>query len=335
VSQPHPSILVRDMLTAYWKSQAVHVAAALGLADLLKDGPRSADDLARATGTHAPALYRLLRALASDGVFVEGPDGRFSQTALSECLRGDVPGSLRAVALMMGDEHYRAWGELLHSVRTGGTGFERLYGRGVFDYLADNPRAAANFDEAMTGVHGAETSAMLDGYDFSPFGTVVDVGGGNGSVLTAVLRKHPSLRGVLFDLPHVVERAKANLKAAGIEGRCQAVGGSFFESVPAGGDAYLMRHIIHDWDDEKSLTILRNCRKVMGPGAKLLLVESVVPPGNEPGFVKWLDLNMLVLPGGQERAEAEYRDLYAKAGFRLGRVVPTRVEVSVIEGEPV
>jgi hypothetical protein len=187
----------------------------------------------------------------------------------------------------------------------------------------------------MTSIHGAETQAMLDAYDFSPFTTLVDVGGGNGSVLAAVLGRHPGLRGVLFDRPDVVERAGPNLQAAGLQDRCAAVGGNFFESVPAGGDAYLMRHIIHDWDDEQSLAILRNCRKVMRPAGKLLLVETVIPPGNDPCFAKLLDLNMLVIPGGLERTEREYRELLAAAGFGLARIIPTRAEVSVIEGVPV
>jgi hypothetical protein len=268
------------------------------------------------------------------GVFAEDGQRRFALTPLGDTLRSDVPGSQQAGAIMAGEEHYRAWGELLFCVRTGQTGFDKIYGRPIFDYLADNPEAAWIFDKAMVAVHGTETAAMLDAYDFSAFGVLVDVGGGNGSLLTQVLQKNPKLQGVLYDLPHVVQRAHAGLEAAALTGRCQTIGGSFFVAVPPGGDAYLLRHIIHDWDDAKALTILRNIRKVIPPTGRLLVVESVIPPGNDPGFAKLLDLTMLVIPGGMERTEIEYRALYEKAGFRLQRIVPTAAEVSVIEGSP-
>jgi hypothetical protein len=322
------------MLSGYWISQSIYVAAKLKLADHLKDGPRSSGDLAAATGTHPHALYRLLRALASVGLFAE-EGGKFRLTPLAEALRSDVAGSQWAVAVMMGDEHYRVWGELLYSVQTGNLAFDRVYGKPVFDYLAEHPENARIFDAAMTGVHGNETQAMLDAYDFSGIQTLVDVGGGNGSLLTRVLQQYPKLQGVLYDRPHVIERAWANLTAAGLASRCQAVAGTFFESVPAGFDAYLMRHIIHDWNDEQSLSILRHVRGAIRPGGRLLLVEGVVPPGNDPSFTKLMDLNMLLIPGGQERTEEEYRKLYAAAGFKLKRIAPTRTEVSVIEGEPV
>jgi hypothetical protein len=322
------------LLTGYWIAQCVHVAAHLGLADLLRDGPQPVARLAEATGTHAPSLYRMLRGLASEGVFAEDAEGRFGLTPLAECLRSDRPDSQRALALMMGGEQYHCWGELLYCVRTGKSAFDKLFGRPLFTWLAAQPRAAQVFDEALVGVHGAETAAMLDAYDFSTFGTLVDIGGGNGSLLTAALQRHPRLRGLLFDRPDVVERARPRLEQAGVADRGTAVGGDFFQSVPPGGDAYLMRHIIHDWDDERSLTILKNVRQVVPAAGKLLLVEGVVPPGNGPSFTKLLDLNMLVIPGGKERTEAEYRELYAAAGFRLSRIVPTGSEVSVIEGVP-
>jgi hypothetical protein len=319
-----------DLSTGYWKSQAIYVAAKLGIADLVHDGPKTSDDLARATGTHAPSLYRLLRALASVGVFAEDGQGRFGLTPMAECLRS-VPGSQRSLMIMMGEEHYRAWGELLYSVQTGKIAFDHVFGKPVFQFLSEHPEQAKIFDEAMVGVHGAETQAMLDVYDFSGIGTLVDVGGGNGSVLSAILRKHPSLKGVLYDLPGVVGRAQEQVKKAGLADRCQALGGSFFERVPAGGDAYLMRHIIHDWNDDQCRQILGNCRQVMTPQARLLVVESVIPPSNEPFMGKFLDLTMLLIPGGKERTEAEYRILFESAGFRLTRIVPTGTEVSVIE----
>jgi hypothetical protein len=333
--QPSPHRILSQMISGYWITQALYAAAKLGVADLLEAGPRTAADLAAATGTQPRALYRLLRALASLGVFREQPEGTFQLGPLGGALLANASESVRAMALMAGEEHYRAWGELLYSLRTGKPGFDHVFGKPIFEYLAEHPEQARLFDAAMTSVHGPETRAMLDAYDFSGVGTLVDVGGGNASLLAVVLKDYPALKGVLFDRPDVVEHARANLREAGLEQRCQTVGGNFFESIPPGGDAYLLRHIIHDWDDERALTVLRNCRKAMGPRARLLVVEFVIPPGNDPSFGKLLDLAMLVLPGGLERTEAEYRALYAAAGFRLTRVVPTDKEVSVVEGEPV
>jgi hypothetical protein len=322
------------LLTGYWNTQAVYVAAKLGIADLLVHGSRSADELAQTTNVHAPSLYRLLRGLASLGVFAEDGARRFHLTPLAECLRSDVSGSQRALAIMCGEEHYHAWGALLYSVQTGKTAFEKIYGMPVFDFLSKNLEQARVFDAAMVGVHGRETAAMSDAYDFSGVTILADVGGGNGSLLTTVLKKHPSLRGMLYDLPGVAERAKANFAAAGLADRCQVIGGSFFESVPGGADAYLMRHIIHDWDDEKATQILKNIRQAMTDGGRLLVVEGVIAPGNDPAFGKMLDLTMLTIPGGKERTEEEYRKLFEDSGFHLTRIVPTRTEVSVIEGKP-
>ncbi len=333
--QMSPRQILAQMLTGYWTSQALYAAAKLGLADLLEAGPKTAEELAKATGTDPRALYRLLRALASVGIFLEKPGGGFTLTHVASGLLSNAPGSQRAMAIMMGEEHYRAWGDLLYSLRTGKPAFDEIYGKPIFAYLAEHPEQAKIFDAAMTGIHGPETQAMLNAYDFSGFRTLVDVGGGNGSLLCVVLKRHPTLMAVLFDRADVVERAKANLHEAGLEARCTLIAGDFFQGVPTGGDAYLLRHILHDWDDDKALAILRSCRAAMGPQAKLLAVESVIPPGNNPFFGKLLDLTMLVLPGGQERTEAEYRRLYTAAGFRLTRVVQTDKEVSVIEGEPV
>ncbi len=326
--------MMNRMLTGYWTTQVLYVAAKLGIADLMVDGPRSADDLAQATKTHSPSLYRLLRGLASMGVFADDGQGRFTLTPLAECLRSDLPGSQRALAIMGGEEHYQAWGQLLYSVQTGKTGFGKLFGMPVFDYLSQNLEQAKVFDAAMVGVHGRETSAMTDAYDFSDIGVLADVGGGNGSLLTTVLQKHPAMKGILYDLPGVTERAKANLQAARVADRCTVIGGSFFDSVPSGADAYLMRHIIHDWNDEQSIAILQNVKKVIAKDGRLLLVEGVIPPGNDPNFGKLLDLTMLVLPGGKERTEDEYRTLLKAGGFQLTRIVPTNAEVSVIEGKP-
>ncbi len=238
--------------------------------------------------------------------------------------------------MMMGDEHFRAsWGDLLYSVQTGKPAFDHVYGKPVFEFLSEHAEQARIFDAAMTGFHGPETQAMIDAYDYTGVKTLVDIGGGNGTVLKAVLGRHPAMTGILYDLPGVIERAKQNFADAGLAARCQLIAGSFFESAPPGGDAYQMRHIIHDWTDEQCHTILGHIRKVIPKTGRLLVIEMVIKPRNEPQPAKWLDLNMLVLPGGRERTEAEYREMYAKAGFRLERIVPTPTEVSVIEGRPV
>jgi len=236
---------------------------------------------------------------------------------------------------MTGELYYAAFGELLYSVRTGKVAFDKVYGLPIFDYLGQHPEQAGLFDETMVGVHGRETAAMLAAYDFSGIRVLADIGGGNGSVLTTVLQKHPDMRGILFDLPGVAERARAKLEAAGLTDRCRVVGGSFFESVPGDADAYLLRHIIHDWDDARATRILQHVHRAMAADGKLLVVESVIPPGNEPSFGKSLDLAMLVLPGGEERTADEYRRLYETAGFRLTGIVPTTAGVSVIDGRKV
>jgi ubiquinone/menaquinone biosynthesis C-methylase UbiE len=322
-----------QMITGYWVSQAIFVAAKLGIADLVKDEPKTADELAKATGTHAPSLYRLLRGLASVEIFAIDDVDRFGLTDMARCLV-DGPMSQRSVALMLGDEHYGAWSELLYSVQTGKPGFDKLYGKPVFDWYGEHPEQAKIFDAAMTGFHGEETQKTIDAYDFSQFKTVVDIGGGNGSVMIPVLQRNPNVRGILFDLASVIERSKPALERAGVADRCQAVAGDFFKSVVAGGDAYMMRHIIHDWTDEQCTTILKNIRQVIPPSGQLLVVEIVIPPGNEPNFGKFLDLNMLVIPGGRERTEEEYATLFAGAGFKLERIVPTKSAVSIIIGKP-
>jgi hypothetical protein len=275
-----------------------------------------------------------MRALASLGIFTEDASGRFALTPVGECLRSGVPGSVRSLAIMRGEWQYETWGQLLYSIQTGQTAFDKLYGMPLFEYLSRNPDKGQLFDDAMTGVHGRETAAMLEAYDFSGIGTLADIGCGNGEVLCSVLKRYPGLRGVFFDLPAVAERTRANIDRAGLSGRSQVVAGSFFEAVPGGADAYFLRHIIHDWDDDRSITILRHCRQALGERGKLLVVEGLVPPGNEPALSKFYDLSMMVLPGGMERTEAEYRRLFEASGFRLTRIVPTASWISVLEGEP-
>ncbi len=322
---------LRTLITSYWRTQAIYVAAKLGLADHVAAGLKTAEQLAAATGTHAPSLYRLLRALASAGIFAEQPDRSFQLTPMADCLRSDHGSSLRSLATMLGEEHYVCYGRLIDGIRTGEIVFDKIYGAPIFDYLSQHPEQARTFDEAMVGVHGAETAAMLSAYDFSAFGTLADVGGGNGSLLSAVLAKYPKLKGMLVDRPDVIPRARERLTAAGVIDRCQLIGGDFFRAIPPGADAYLMRHIIHDWDDPKSTLILKNIRQVLPAHGRVLLVEGIVEPGNAPSFVKSLDLTMLLMPGGQERTAAEYERLFKGAGLRLERIVPTPSDISVIE----
>jgi hypothetical protein len=330
---PAPLALQR-MMTGYWVSKALNVAAELGVADLLRDGPRISDELAAACGAHPPTLYRLLRALASVGVFAEGEGRRFALTPLAELLRSDVPGSMRALARMYGSEQYRAWGDLLDGVRTGEPAFDRVFGASFFDYLAGSPGSGAIFNEAMTGWTAQVADAVVAAYEFAGTRTVLDVGGGHGLLLATILQVYPAMHGVLFERPDVIVGGLPLLEAAGVADRCGVVGGDFFASVPDGGDVYILAQILHDWDDERCRVILGNCRRAMGPDGKLLVVEQVLPPANEAAFAKWLDLHMLVLLAGRERTEAEYRVLLAAAGFALTKVIPTRSGASIVEGVP-
>ncbi len=330
---PPPAALLQ-MMTGYWISKAIYVAAKLGIADLLADGPLGSEELSMATQTHAPALYRLLRALASVGIFSEEADGRFTLTPLAALLRSDIPDSMRALAIMYAEEQSRAWDDVLHSVQTGQPAFEHAFGTRYFDYFATHPEASRVFNEAMVGWTTQVVDAVVAAYDFSPFGTVMDVGGGHGPLLAAILKSAPATRGILFDQPHVVEGAEPFLAAAGVVDRCKRVGGDFFAEIPAGADAYVLAQILHDWDDEQSVAILRQVRRAMPDHGKLLVVELVLPEGNDPFLGKWLDLHMLVLLGGQERTVAQYATLLSAAGFKLAGVVPTSEQQSIVEALP-
>jgi hypothetical protein len=322
-----------QMIMGFRVTQMIYVAAKLGIADLLKYGPEDANALAQATGTHAPSLYRLMRALASVGIFAEDEQGRFSLTPLAELLQSGVPGSQRSRALFFGGQtEWRSWGELLYSVTTGEVAFKHLYGMDPWEYRAKNPELGAHFNNFMTTNTMAQTAAVVAAYDFSGIGTLVDVGGGQGALIAAILRANPQLHGTLCDAPHVVTDARLILEAAGVLDRCQVVSCDFFSSVPDGGDAYILKSIIHDWDDNQALAILSNCRRVMPNNGRLLLVENVVPPGNEPHQGKLIDLQMLVELGGRQRTEAEFATLLGEAGFNLARVVPTDAQISIIEG---
>lgn len=323
--------LLKQIFNGSWITQATWVAAELGIADILADGPYSVEDLADMTGTQSNALYRVMRALASAGIFIQEPDGRFSLTPPANLLRSYVPRSQRSFAIMMGAEFHGAWGELLHTVRTGEPGWQKRFGVPAFQYMVEHPERHGIYDSAMGGYGQAEGEAMLNAYDFSAFQTAMDVGGGSGMLLAAILGRYPDLRGILFDLPPVVERAHPFISDVGLSDRCRIEGGDFFASVPAGADAYIMQHIIHDWDDSEAISILRNCREAMNPNGRILLVETVIPKGNEPCFGKWLDL-MMLLVGGRERTEEEYGRLFCAAGLALNRIIPTALEVSIIEG---
>ena len=323
------------MTNAFQASQAIHVAATLGIADLLENGPRSVEELAEATGTHAPTLYRLLRALTSVGVFAEETDGRFGSTPLAEYLRTDTPDSLRAWAMQVGQQYFwTSWGHLLHSVRTGKPAFPELYGTTAWEYRAAHPEEDAVFNAAMTNLSAGVVEAVLQSYDFSDIGVLVDVGGGEGTLLAAILAANPALHGILFDQPHVVATAGDLLERASVADRCEVVDGSFFDAVPGGANAYLLKSIIHDWDDASAVRILRTCRTAMVNSAKLLLVELVIQPGAGPNPATFMDLNMLVMLGGRERTAEDFGSLYAEAGFRLTNVIPTRSAFSIIEGVP-
>lgn len=333
MQEPPPQAVLGQMITGALTTQAIYAAAKLGIADLLSAGPKDVDELGSAVQAHPEALYRLLRTLSSVGVFTETEPRRFALTPMSQLLRRDVPGSQWAFAIMVGELMYKQVGEFLHSIQTGGTAFEKFHGMPVFDFLAQHPDYGRLFDQAMTSVHGGETQPVVDAYDFTQFKTIVDVGGGNGSALMEILRAAPSANGIVFDMPSVIGRTSQTIRDAGMSNRCRGEGGSFFELVPRGADCYVLRHIVHDWDDERSALILRNCRNAAAPGAKVLVVESVIPPGNQPHPGKWLDLIMLSVAGGRERTAEEFQRLFAEAGLRLTRIVPTASPVSVLEGE--
>jgi enamine deaminase RidA (YjgF/YER057c/UK114 family) len=327
---PHAQLI--QMGNAFWVSRMIYVAAQLGLADRLAGGPKTAEELAGPTKSHTRSLFRLMRALASLGVFTQSADGKFGLTEMGQALRSEAPGCARSSILALaGPLAWSVWAEFPYSIATGETGMEKVHGMGIFDYFAKDPELAGHFSAAMVGFHGGEPPAVAAAYDFSPFGTVVDVGGATGNMLCAVLAKHPKVKGVLYDLPHVVEDAPALIKERGLSDRIRIESGSFFERAPAGGDAYILSHVIHDWDEEECLTILGHVKRAMNPGAKVLLVEMVLPEGSEFHPGKLLDLVMLTVPGGEERTPKEYAALLAKAGLRMTRVVPTESAVAVVE----
>ena len=335
VVQAEAQAALQQMTNGYWVTQIIYVAAKLGIADLLGDRPRAIDVLAKSTGTHEPSLRRLMRALTGLGVFKQAENGEYENTALGSCLVTGSPGGLRARAIGSGEEWYLGWGRLLESVQTGETAFNRVFGQPFFEYLTANTEAAAVFNEAMASTTVAAARAVSAAYDFSWANVMVDVGGGMGTFLAAILEANPQARGILFDRQDVATAAGALLASSEVADRCEVVVGDFFDAVPSGADAYILSWIIHDWDDDRSITILKNCRRAMPRDGRVLVIELVIPPGNEASLSKLYDIHMLVLTGGRERREDEYRELLAAADLRLTRVIPTGVPRCIIEAVPI
>lgn len=336
-SQHNPVERIFQVAFSLLGSIALNVAAELRIADLLADGPRPVSDLARETATNEDALYRVLRLLASLGIFSESAPRTFANSPASDTLRDAAPNSTGPMARFLADPfHFRVAGDLMHSVRTGQPAVEHVTGLPVFEYFATDKHEAEVFNSAMVSISAQVIPEVLATYDFAGIQVLVDVAGGHGSVICPILQEYPQIRGILTDLPHVLEGAAECICNHGVEARIQRIPCDFFKSVPESGNAYLMKNIIHDWNDEKCLTILGNIRKAMGATkGKVILIEAVLSPGNEPHMGKFLDLEMLIFPGGHERTEQEFRSLFDRAGFRLTRIVPNNSPLWVIEAERV
>ncbi len=329
----NPAEQVLQIAMGYMASSALYVAIALNVPDELAGGPKDVSALARACGANEDALYRVLRLLASMGMFAEQGPRKFALTPASDLLRKDVPGSLRGMAVFLPDPfHLRVYAELMHSVMTGQPAADKALGVPVFEYLAQHPDYSRVFNDAMTALSAPVIGAAIEAYDFSTIGTLVDVAGGHGEVLMSILKACPNVRGILADVDHVIEGAKPRIAAAGLSSRCEAVAIDFFKSVPAGGDAYVMKHIIHDWDDERASLILRNIGTAMGSKrGKVILLEMVLRGAGELDLGKLLDIEMLAMPGGRERSAEEFKALFARSGFEMTKVVPTKSPLSVVE----
>jgi SAM-dependent methyltransferase len=329
---PSPAVQMMQLINGYQISQALHVAATLGIADLLRDGPRSSDALADRVGANRDALYRLLRALAAVGVFHEDAVQAFSLTELGACLRSDAPEPVGPWAAYIGRPYYwQVWSHLLHSVRTGEYAYPHVHGVSGWEYRVQHPEENAIFDAAMTGNTRGLTEAVVAAYDFSPFTRVVDIGGGQGRLLGSVLAANAHLRGVLFDQPQVVTQADKLLEGLGVRERCEITGGDFFSSVPP-GDLHLMKVVLHDWNDEQALAILRNCRAAVIPGGRILVIERIIGAPNIAPAEKFADLNMMVAAGGRERSHEEFVKLFKAAGYAFKRMLPTGTHLHLIEG---
>ena len=314
-------------------SQAIRVVAELKISDLISTGDRAIDDLAAATGSNAGALYRVMRLLSGEGVFREVSAGRFALTEIGRVLRSDEPTGPRNFLRMINSEAYLAFGRLADSVRTGEPVFEAVFGKSRFDWLADHPAEAALFQQAMVSLGAGANEAVAEAYDFGSHSQVVDVGGGHGQLLSAILARHPNLNGTLFD--REAGLASATSTPGDAVARTRSIAGNFFDSVPAGADVYILKKVIHDWNDERAARILENCRRAIRPDGKVLVAETLVPPGDKPDGIKFIDVTMLAITGGRERTEAEYGELLARARLRLDRVLPTKAAISVLESSPI
>ena len=331
---PPPHVGILQILNGAHVAGAVSCLAQLGIPDLLESGPRSAEELANQIGAQPDALYRLMRATACVGVLTEDSEGRFSQTPMSAVLCSEAEPGLRGLAIMGGREwHGRGWSNLEYCVKTGKQALDKIYGMPVFEFFSKNPEEAQIFDDAMTGLSSIDGPAVADAYNFEGIHTIVDVAGGRGLLLATLLEKNPHLKGTLYEMPHVLAGAKNGALQPFID-RCTLASGDMFSSVPAGADAYIMKHIIHDWPDDACIKLLRACRQGVNPGGKLLVVDCVIQPGNNFSPGKFLDLQMLIFPSGRERSEAQFSGLLAMAGWKLSRVISTMAQDSIVEGLP-
>ena len=329
--EPPPQAIIMQLSMGAMITQAIYVAAKLDVADIVANREKHVDEIANEAGAHSPSLYRVLRSLASTGVFTETAPRTFANTPLSEVLRSNIPGSMRDSMIFMGEPwHYNVWANMLHSAKTGGTAWKETYGVEVFEWFSQNPEASAIFNGCMSELSAGAAPAIVAAYDFSGFDTIVDIAGGHGFLLSQILKANPNLKGILFDLEHVIAGSGEMLRFHGVADRVTTISGDFFTEVPA-ADAYIMKHIIHDWDDERAIKIMQTIHRAMKDGGKLLLSEMVIPEGNGPHPGKMLDLEMLTSAGGIERTETEYANLLERSGFRLDRIVPTMSPHSVIE----
>lgn len=330
---PQPVEIVFQLATGYMATSCLSAVTRLGIAEMLSDGPKRVADLAKASNTVEDILYRVLRTLASTGVFAETEPRTFANTPASEFLTAHHPGSVRDMVLWMSDAlHFDTYRDMMPTFRDGRTALEHIHKKPPFEVIFSDPQEARVFNNAMTSFSAIVIPAVLEAYDFSGIGTLADIAGGHGFVLTAILQKYPQMKGILFDLEHVVAGARDRIDTFGLSNRVESISGDFFQSVPA-ADAYVMKNIIHDWDDERAITILKNCAAHLKPGGKVILIEAIISPGNDPHLGKWIDIEMFMMPGGRERTESEFRDLFARAGLKLTRVVPAKSPLWVVESQ--
>jgi SAM-dependent methyltransferase len=329
-----PTARILSIIEGCHLACCLYVATRLSIADHLANGPQTIDALAAANGSHAPALYRVLRALASEGIFEETEPGTFALTEAAGALQSG--GTMKAYVQSLLGEHYHAYGQLLYSVQTGNTAFDHYFNAGVWQYYETHPQEGINFMKAMTGTSQAQIPHIIAAYDFSVFDMIIDIGGGNGSLLFAALGTAPHLKGIVFDRPYVVQQTSQAIAANKLEDRCGVHGGSFFEEIPGGADAYLMKYILHIWHDDAAAVILRNCARAMKKGSKLLVVDAVIPEGNAPHPGKFMDITMLAVTGGRERTAREFKELFEAAGLQFNQVIDLAIpDLSIVEGEKV